>query len=217
MVAKRKNRDVSRKAPKREPYDLVLIVCEGEKTEPFYFQSLIAFEKLSSVNIAIISGNGSDPASVVKTARAKIKDQEKYLPFDKVYCVIDRDSHATFQQAQDMVRDDGKIQLIVSYPSFEFWYLCHFVYSRSPITRAGSKSAGDNCISLLNTHWQNKFNAPYSKEIKNIYSKLYEKLETAITHSKRALAEAKRVDELNPSTQVHELVEYLRKIKVEAT
>ncbi|MGX2950723.1 RloB family protein [Ursidibacter sp. B-7004-1] len=214
-MAKRKNRDLLRKKPKIEPYDLVLIVCEGEKTEPFYFQDMIEFEGLSSVNIEIISGKGSDPVSVVKTAKSKIKQQEKHLPFNRVYCIIDRDSHANFEQAQNMAIDNDKIQLIISYPSFEFWYLCHFIYSRSPITRTGNKSAGDNCISLLNAHWQNKFKAPYSKEIKNLYSELYEKLEIAIANSEKALREAQKDSEPNPSTQVHELVEYLRRIKKE--
>ena len=64
-MAKRKARDLSRKAPKREAYKTILIVCEGEKTEKLYFEDLISTENLSSVNVQVYSGRGSDPKSVV--------------------------------------------------------------------------------------------------------------------------------------------------------
>lgn len=41
-----------RKNP-REPYDVVLIVCEGSKTEPAYFTALKNELRLSSANISI--------------------------------------------------------------------------------------------------------------------------------------------------------------------
>ena len=34
----KQTRDLKRKKDKRAPYDKVLIVCEGGKTEPNYFQ-----------------------------------------------------------------------------------------------------------------------------------------------------------------------------------
>lgn len=67
-MAKRKNRVLTRKSPKRETYKTVLIVCEGQKTEKLYFENLILEEKLSSVNIKVYSGNNSDPKSVVESA-----------------------------------------------------------------------------------------------------------------------------------------------------
>ncbi|WP_230471668.1 RloB family protein [Kingella kingae] len=61
MASKRKNRGLSRKTAEKQPYDGVLIVCEGTKTEKNYFANLITHEKLSSVvNIEIIHGNGTD-------------------------------------------------------------------------------------------------------------------------------------------------------------
>ncbi len=36
----RRGKQLQRKVPKRKPYDRVLIVCEGEKTEPIYFEDL---------------------------------------------------------------------------------------------------------------------------------------------------------------------------------
>lgn len=211
-MAKKKTRDLSRKLPKREAYKTVLIVCEGQKTERLYFNDLIAYERLSSVNIQVYPGNGSDPKSVVETAIEEKNKQSQYLEFDEVYCVIDRDAHQTFDVAKQLA-ELHNIKLIVSYPSFEYWYLCHFKYSRSPIVKTGIKSAGDSCVVLLNQEWNENFQKNYNKAQTEVYKSLLPYIETAIANSKKALAEAKKDGEQNPSTKVHYLVDNLRKIK----
>lgn len=50
----RSRKSLKRPGPKREPYDRVLIVCEGEKTEPNYLKEMIAHFQLSSANVAIV-------------------------------------------------------------------------------------------------------------------------------------------------------------------
>lgn len=211
-MAKRKARDLSRKAPKREAYKTILIVCEGEKTEKLYFEDLISTENLSSVNVQVYSGRGSDPKSVVETAIEEKDKQSQHLEFDEVYCVIDRDAHQTFDDAQKLAKKHN-INLIVSYPSFEYWYLCHFKYSRAPIVKTGDKSAGDNCVALLNNEWKANFSMNHNKAQQGVYRALLPYIETAIANSRRAFREAQTDDELNPSTEVHDLVDKLRKIK----
>ena len=213
MMSRRKNRSLEREEPKKEAYDLVLIVCEGEKTEKFYFDSLIKFKKLSSVNIKVTPGKGSDPVSVIETALEKAEKQKKCLPFDRIYCVIDRDEHKNFDNAIKMAKDNN-IDLIISYPSFEYWYLCHFKYSRSPIIRADNKSAGDNCIAILNIEWKKAFSNRYEKNTANLYQILHDKLETALNNAAKSLKAAESEEESNPSTKVHILVDYLRKLKI---
>ena len=208
-MAKKKVRDLTRKDPKREPYSMILIVCEGSKTEVNYFNDLKAVEKLSSVNISVLASNGSDPVSVVRTALHQQERQKNYLPYDEIYCVIDRDEHTNFDEAIDYAKAN-QIKLIKSYPSFEYWYLCHFICSRAPMLRTASKSAGGQCVALLNQYWQQTFSGTYQKNIPQIYSKLLPKLPTAIAYATRSLAAAKQDGEPNPSTQVHELVQRLR-------
>ncbi len=56
LYHKRKARtaaSLKRKRAKRSPYDMVLIVCEGEKTEPNYFRALIDDLQLNTANIVI--------------------------------------------------------------------------------------------------------------------------------------------------------------------
>ncbi|VTU06966.1 Uncharacterised protein [Actinobacillus porcinus] len=211
-MAKRKNRELTRKSPKREAYKTVLIVCEGQKTEKLYFENLILKEKLSSVNIKVYSGNNSDPKSVVETAIQKREEQRQYLDFDEVFCVIDRDNHSTFNEAQKLAKVNN-IQLIVSYPSFEYWYLCHFIASRAPIIGTGSKSAGDMCVDLLNIHWKKTFNEIYKKARPGIYTILLPYLNTAKKNAMNALIDSEINNEPNPSTRVHLLVENLINIR----
>ena len=212
MSKRKSNRSLYRQDSKKSPYEVILIVCEGEKTEINYFKDLIKIERLSSVNIAGYSGNGSDTVSVVRTAIEKDKEQKMYLPFDNIYCIIDRDEHKNFDDALQLAKDH-KINLIVSYPSFEYWYICHFNYSRAPILRTNNRSPGDNCVHTLKSEWRKVFCEEYEKNIKNPYSKLNTYVDQALINAQNALKDAKSSEELNPSTRVHELVDFLRNIK----
>ena len=57
-----------RPPPARAQYDVALIVCEGEKTEPEYLRRLRNALGLNAANISITPANGSDPVSIVRHA-----------------------------------------------------------------------------------------------------------------------------------------------------
>jgi hypothetical protein len=84
-----------RSGPSREPYEYLAIVCEGEKTEPYYFQELRADHSLSSANIHITPAPGTDPPSVVTYGERLLVERS----YDKVYGVFDRDQHDTYGAA----------------------------------------------------------------------------------------------------------------------
>jgi hypothetical protein len=138
--------------------------------------------------------------------------------FDKIYCVIDRDSHTNFPDAIEKVKDiSGRagnpvpIEVIPSYPCFEIWLLLHFHYSSKPYQKCGKKSGCDCVVKDLRavTCLPN-----YQKNASETYAKTKAKLNIAIKHSKRLLANhAKYKSDLNPSTQIHKLVEHLQKMK----
>ncbi len=94
---KRKAKQVSRlqrQNAKRKPYDKVLIVCEGEKTEPNYFNELKDHYEINTANIEIDGNCGSSPKSVVNHAiNLYTKECDTDNGFDRVYCVFDKDSH----------------------------------------------------------------------------------------------------------------------------
>ena len=53
----------------------MLIVCEGKKTEPIYFQGLVNRYRLSTANV-VVAGIGSDPRRLVATAK-KLEKKER--------------------------------------------------------------------------------------------------------------------------------------------
>ena len=211
-MARRKVRDIQRRQPKKDAYEVVLIVCEGEQTEVNYFNGLKVHEKLSSVNVEVIPGANSDPISVVQTAIEKANFQKSYLPYDAVYCVIDRDEHSRFDEALRLAQENN-VKVIKSYPSFEYWYLCHSVYSRASFRRSGNESSGDACVKKVSECWKEKFQESYSKTHIHTYQKLLPFRQDAIKNSAMALKAAEQESERNPSTEVHQLVQYLLNLK----
>jgi hypothetical protein len=100
------------------PIDLV--VCEGE-TEVDYFCELARYLR---VRAHICKGDGTDPKSIVNTAKRKIR--EDGVKYDLVFCVFDRDNDfSAYSQAIQMC-NSKKIIPVVSNPCFELWPYLHF-------------------------------------------------------------------------------------------
>ncbi|MBF0550844.1 MAG: RloB domain-containing protein [Deltaproteobacteria bacterium] len=210
----RRENDHKREMAKRAPYDMVLIVCEGAKTEPNYFKVLIKHLKLNTANVIIDDTAGSSPGSVVKRA---LEEFQKTKDYNKVFCVFDRDTHGDYKAAVDTIRRAqlGKghsIRAITSVPCFEFWLLLHFKRTEKDYyDRLGSIC--DKVIIDLE-----EFIPDYAKGNTQIFLSLKDKLETAIKHAKQVCAsrETAGIDEdlgtYNPYTNVHELVSYLQEL-----
>ena len=196
----------------REPYDKVLIVCEGEKTEPHYLMALRDHLKLSQANIKIDPNSDSSPTSVVKYAKKLIKMNPKD-PYDHVFCVIDRDTHADFEiaiaQINGYKNKDTKLHAIVSNPCFEYWILLHYDYT----TKLFGTSGDSPCKDLIKNNLK-VFIEDYEKGDKAIMPSIIKSgLEMAIANAKRANKTAKRNGTDNPTTQMDELVDYLKGLK----
>jgi len=194
-----------RKGAIREPYDVVLIVCEGEKTEPGYFEGLKKAYGLSGANIKVF-GEGSDPVSIVKHARREL-EQDGY---DRAFCVFDRDGHVNYQEALDLVANStsgrkGRLAAITSVPCFEMWVLLHFGYSTAPFSASGGRSACDNVVHAIRGHIPE-----YRKAMAGLFEKLQPNLQAAVTHGERLVRHNQDTGSSNPATRVHELVCYLR-------
>lgn len=209
-MAKRRPRSRPvRSGPKREPYDRVLIVCEGQCTEPLYFQDIVDRYRLSIANIKVV-GSGADPRTVVREAKKERNREKRHGErFDRVYCVFDRDEHATFQAACDEASASG-LCLTRSWPCFEFWLRLHFEFSRQPYGRSGGRSPAQNCVEDVRN-----FLPRYAKAARGLFVELEERLVEAKAHAARALNDARATGDFNPFTEVHELVDYLQSLKPE--
>jgi hypothetical protein len=188
--------EVKRIVEKREERKKLLIVCEGEKTEPLYFESFgipISFVK--------VHGAGMNTISVVEEAiRLRAENPEKY---EIVWCVFDRDSFAAqrFNEAIDLAKRNG-INVAYTNEAFELWYLLHFDYHNTGISR-----------SQYEEKLTENLGRKYEKNDGTMYSELIDKQDIAIKYAKNLLkshGKNHNPEKDNPSTTVHLLVELLR-------
>jgi hypothetical protein len=139
-----RGRDLKRRKAVRPPYDRVLIVCEGEKTEPNYFGEVRIAQRLSAAHVRVChSALGTEPQQIVEFAEAEFL---KTRAFERVYVVFDRDQHRTYANAISMAKardktlrnDEGKLvpfEAAVSVPCFEAWLLLHFADCQGALHR----------------------------------------------------------------------------------
>ncbi len=202
----RKANSLRRARAKRAPYDMVLIVCEGGKTEPNYFSELRDALRLNTANIVICGDEcGSSPRDVVDFAIKKYKSSKEY---DRVYCVFDKDQHQTYSAALDKVRQTRSakghtIQAVTSVPCFEVWFLLHFRYS----TKGYETCQGSICAQVIKDLKQHI--PKYEKGICCAYRQIQDRTDDAVSNAKKLSRHNIDADTDNPSTKVHELVEYL--------
>lgn len=203
----RKAASLRRARANRDPYDTVLIVCEGEKTEPHYFKELRDDLQLSPLNIEITGDTrGSSPLNVVKYAQKHCKE------YDRVFCVFDKDRHTNYQQALDKIRGRRRakghpMEAITSVPCFEFWILLHFRKTTRNFD-TGSGSICDRVISELKTHIPE-----YTKGTRGVYRQIKGDQPTAIKYAKEVARHCKSAGTDHPPTRIHELIVYLQDLK----
>jgi hypothetical protein len=193
---------------KREPYDVVLIVCEGSKTEPLYLGGLQRLHRLSSANIEIVPSPGQDPLSIVDHAAKMARTED----FDRTFCVFDRDGHAGYDQALRRIAElnsgGGNMTAITSWPCFEMWLLLHFEYTARPFERVQNTSACDRVIRSLRRHIPD-----YDKGRAGLYDELLHRRDTALSNALLLERDNAQTGATNPSTRMHSLVEYLLNLK----
>ena len=184
----------SRPVNTREPAPRILIVCEGERTEPAYFDGF----RVPSVTIEI-TGLGKDPLTLVEEAITRRRKSQ----YDQVWCVFDRDDVPLerFNQALQLAQQQ-KIKVAYSNQAFELWYLLHFHYCDTPQTRR------DYSDSL-----SRQLGRAYHKNDATLYRLLLPRQDQAIRHAERLLAQYNppnpAVDD--PVTTVHKLVQKLNR------
>lgn len=208
-------RDIERRKEKKAAYETVLIVCEGEKTEVNYFDSLRKAYRLNTANVVIMpSEKGSAPISVVDYA---IEVGSSTFGIDKVFCVFDRDEHNSYYQALDKINhyklkrnaiNKPKYKAIISSPCFELWLLLHFTFTTKNFSKTGNKSASENLIAELR-----KYLPEYAKNEKNLFLQINRHTEVAIKNAKHLKIENEKAGISEPFTDVFELVDFLVNLK----
>lgn len=189
-----------------------LIVCEGEETEPNYFEGIkkkIDAKYRRKIDVEI-DGTGRNTESLVRYA-LRIKTLST-LPYDKVWVVFDRDDFSPEQFNNAIIKaKDNDLQVAWSNVAIELWFVLHFDYLDSAIGR-------DQYIEKLHGYFsKHKINnGRYEKNLENTFDVFNEigNVEEAILRSKKLHQHHEEMgivtDALkNPCTTVHELVEEL--------
>ncbi|ABB23662.1 RloB family protein [Pelodictyon luteolum] len=148
----RQIKHLERKLGRRASYERILIVSEGSKTEPNYFEEIRSTLRLHTANVVVRPGElGTAPFQVVHYAKQLFLEGDRHrniqrLAFEQVFAVFDRDDHKNYSNALNAAglldgtpRNDNRqlirFQAIPSVPSFELWLLIHFENIQSPINR----------------------------------------------------------------------------------
>jgi hypothetical protein len=181
------------------PKKAFLIVCEGGKTEPNYFNGF----PCSTVKVHIY-GIGANTGSVVQEAIRQREMAAKYrYEFDEIWCVFDRDSFPSnnFNRALALAKKEN-IKVAYSNEAFELWYLLHF---NLVVTRISRSDYPRKLTRLLK--------CKYRKNNGDMYKTLLDKQPQAIKFAKKLLSSYEPINpaEDNPSTTVFKLVEELNK------
>ena len=182
----------------------MLIACEDSKSACYYFEAFKIDPKRAEV---VTVGAGMNTDSLVEEAvKLKIKAEKTHQPYSEVWCVFDRDDFPLekYCRAFQLARSNG-IKVAWANEAFELWYLLHFNYHDTGISRHDYKAR------------LKQSGLEYDKADKTIYNKVKGLQETACKHARRLERHWNEMGERfperqNPSTSVHKLVEFLNEL-----
>ena len=198
-----------RKENVREKLVRFLIVCEGTKTEPHYFEALIK-NYISTVREVTIEGEGRATVALVdRTLEIKQElERKNAMSFDRVWVVFDKDD---FDDFNDAIKKANKLGFHSAWTNeaFELWYYLHFEYLDTGIGRA-------DYIKKLEESFKEKLgdsHFEYKKGNPDIYSLLQqygrEDLAKRFAQQLRGLYTGTDYAAHKPCTMVDKLVEEL--------
>ena len=194
------------------------IFCEGEQTEPKYFEG---FKDLIEENpiyrdmvLIHIEPCGAETMRVISMAENYIRKNR--INKGQVWCVYDKDSfpaerfNGVEERAMSLSKENVDLQYHVAWSNecIEFWFILHFAYYSSNNHRS-------EYVDFLNKEFKNKGFEAYKKNSKDTFKILqeYGDEKLAIRYAKRIISDnpGKTPSEIAPGTKVYELVEELRK------
>ena len=191
--------------PKRKYY---LIVCEGEKTEPNYFEALKNDLPKGTIERFDIQGTGTSCLKII-TETIKIKNRNERInnrKYDRIWTVFDKDSFPDEQFNNAIHKGSTKnINCAWSNEAFELWYCLHFQFVNHGMSRKDYSQFIEREISnITNTDFT------YRKNDRNMY-----KLLKNIGNQEQAIKWAKKIDHRftdekyahhNPCTKIYLLI-----------
>lgn len=200
--ARRQQRKLERRRASRQGMSAILIICEGQETEPNYIEGLCESHRVNRAAVDLRRGDrATDPVSLVRKARQIF---ERDPTFDRVFVVCDGDGNVddarklAAQRLRSKDRSPLTVELIVSRPSIEFWLLLHFEYSSRPYRSAAE------AIEVLRGHLP-----IYDKSDRRIFEAVAPGLQQAIANTSRLTRELRAAGSASPDSDFAVLAEVL--------
>ena len=194
------------------------IFCEGEQTEPLYFQR---FKRLIESNpiyreivLVRIEPCGAETMRVIRQAERFVRDNQ--ITKGQIWCVYDKDSfpardfNGVAERAAELCKSNPDLQYhaVWSNECVEFWFILHFAYYTSNNHRS-------EYIHFLNDKFSSLGKGKYQKNMKETFDILMNDGDPklAIRYAKRIIQnhQGNTPTEIAPGTKLYELVEELAK------
>lgn len=198
----RKEQNLIRRTGCREVKQSFLIVCEGENTEPCYFNSF----RLTSATVKAVGKGRSTVRLVQEAISIAERERAKGRKYSQQCVAFDKDdfSSSDFDGAIRLAENNG-FRVAYSNQAFEFWFLLHFNDYRGHIDRS---TYGGTLSKLLGTTYSKK-----EEFASKIYGILLPRQAVAIKRAKSILEEFTGMtpSRAESSTTVFRLVEELNR------
>ncbi len=215
-LKKLERKEYKRKENFRTKRRFYLIVCEGEKTEPNYFNSLKQSlpKGVLELNQIDINGTGKNTISIIQEAQElrEAYEQNYSRQIDEVWAVFDKDSFSSQTFNTAILKGKGsnpEIHCAWTNEAFELWYLLHFNYYNTGISRSQYQKKLEQ--EIRNSSGNKTYK--YKKNSNDMFKILlqYGNLDNAIKNAKKleSLYSDNKFSNHNPCTKVHILVSKL--------
>jgi hypothetical protein len=204
---RRKQRRIARRKASRASLPAILIICEGQETEPNYLGGYCDAHGINRANVTIVPGDGdTDAVRLVRKAHRRFAVDRD---FDAVFVVCDCAGeeliNARALAAKSLMnasRQTISVKLVVSNPCFEYWLLLHFEYLAPAFLTPAE------VLNLLRRHVTD-----YHKADRSIFAKVGIGLERALGNTVRLKAELAAVGAQSPDTDMPDLIETLNSLR----
>lgn len=222
-------RSLARPYGNRPPRRYFLIVCEGEETEPNYFNAIAAHLPKDMVNRITVKGVGKNTLRLIDAAKEEIaKRRAAGLPdYYYVWLVFDRDEfppdhfNRTIDSAESINKQNMSLppnarrcehwKCAWSNEAFELWYVMHF---REQLGGAISRVNYQKMLEEDVRANTGERDFTYKKNDPQMFARLKARTPDAIRRAERTLESQLKTKgmswaDMNPATRVHELVRSL--------
>ncbi len=211
---KKKAERAARKHEQRQPKpNAFLIVTEGTKTEPNYFNGVKSYIQskyggqidVQSLPEITTEGKGMSTGRLVEEALKLVSAAN--IQYAQVWVVFDKDDNSDFNAAIQQA-ENYKFGVAWSNASFEYWIYAHFNFSDTALHR-------DDWVAKVNQIFARRGinKGRYSKSIPSIFSLCtkHGSLKNAIANTKsiheQHCASRKKPDRCDPCSTVYKLIE----------